>query len=63
MLLAAKVRALVEGRFAISCEDLREVCRPALRHRLILNFEGEAEGVRPDQILDEVLRSVPEEAR
>src|SRR6185503_9158827 len=50
MLLAAKVRALFEGRYSPSIEDLREVAKPALRHRIILNFEGEAEGVRPDDV-------------
>src|SRR5262249_20285305 len=44
-LLAAKVRALCDGRFAASCDDIRAVAKPALRHRLILNFEGEAEGI------------------
>jgi MoxR-like ATPase len=60
LILGAKVRALSEGRFHASCEDLRSVALPSLRHRLILNFEGEAEDVRPDDILNAVLAAVPE---
>jgi MoxR-like ATPase len=55
MVRAAKVLAVVAGRFAIADEDIVQVARPALRHRLILNFEGEAEGVAPDAILDDVI--------
>ncbi len=62
MLLAAKIRALFEGRFAASIDDVRVAARPALRHRVLLNFEGEAEGVRTDDVLDDVLRAVPEQA-
>ena len=47
LLLGAKMRALLDGRFAASCDDIKAVARPALRHRLILNFEGEAEGIAP----------------
>ena len=60
LLLTAKVRALLDQRFAIAPEDVRYAVRPALRHRLILNFEGEAEGVRADTLLDDVMASVPE---
>jgi MoxR-like ATPase len=55
VLLAAKIKALLDGRFAVSTDDIRYVARPALRHRLILNFEGEAEGVDPDTIIDSIL--------
>ncbi|HWE30335.1 MAG TPA: MoxR family ATPase [Polyangia bacterium] len=55
ILLAAKIKALLDGRFAVSTDDIRYVARPALRHRLILNFEGEAEGVDPDTIIDSIL--------
>ena len=58
MLLAAKVAALRDGRFSASEDDVRAAVHPALRHRLILNFEGEAEGVRADAVLDEVLASL-----
>jgi len=60
MLLAAKVRALINGRTHASRQDIRAVAKPALRHRMILNFEGEAEGVRTDTVLDAILGSVPE---
>ena len=58
ILIAAKVRALMEGRYNISFDDVRAVAKPALRHRLILNFEGEAEGKTPDDLLDAVLDAV-----
>jgi MoxR-like ATPase len=60
LLLAAKVRALVAGRANVSFEDLRALGLPALRHRLILNFEGEAEGVDPDDVVRNVLEETPE---
>jgi len=55
ILLGAKIKALLDGRFAVSTDDIRYVAKPALRHRLILNFEGEAEGVDPDTIIDSIL--------
>ncbi len=58
--LAAKVRALLEGRYNVSFEDIRRVYLPALRHRIILNFEAQAEGIDPDQLLLDILESVPE---
>jgi MoxR-like ATPase len=60
VLLAAKIRALFEGRFAASIDDVRQVCLPALRHRVLLNFEGEAEGVKTDQVIAEILASTTE---
>jgi MoxR-like ATPase len=60
ILLAAKIRALFAGRFAASVDDVRSVAPPALRHRVLLNFEGEAEGVKTDQIIDAILAKVPE---
>jgi MoxR-like ATPase len=62
MLMAAKIQALFDGRFHVAAADIRSVMKPALRHRIILNFEGEAEGVTSDQVLDELLGSVPENA-
>lgn len=58
--LAAKVRALLDGRYNVSFEDIRRVYLPALRHRIIVNFEAQAEGIQPDQILLELLEQVPE---
>jgi MoxR-like ATPase len=60
--LAAKVRALLDGRYNVSFEDVRRVYLPALRHRVILNFEAQAEGVETDQVLLELLEKVPEKA-
>src|SRR3990172_9146532 len=60
--LAAKVRALLGGRYNVSFEDIRRVYLPALRHRVILNFEADAEGIDPDKVLLEILQKVPEKA-
>jgi MoxR-like ATPase len=60
MLLAAKIRALIEGRFAASIDDVKAAALPALRHRVLLNFEGEAEGVKTDGVLTEILAKLPE---
>jgi MoxR-like ATPase len=60
LLLAAKIRALFEGRFAPSVDDVRASAVPALRHRVLLNFEGEAEGVKTDAVLGEILKHLPE---
>jgi MoxR-like ATPase len=60
VLLAAKIRALFDGRFAASVDDVRGAVHPALRHRVLLNFEGEAEGVKTDQVIDAIVKSVPE---
>jgi MoxR-like ATPase len=60
--LAAKVRALLSGRYNVSFEDIRRVYLPAMRHRVILNFEAEAEAIDPDKILLEILEKVPEKA-
>ena len=56
--LAAKVRALIQGRNNVSFEDVRASVAPALRHRIIFNFEGEAEGLEADTLLEEVVRHV-----
>jgi MoxR-like ATPase len=58
--LAAKVRALLEGRYNVSFEDVRRVFLPAMRHRVLLNFEAQAEGIESDQVLLEILEKVPE---
>jgi MoxR-like ATPase len=63
MLLAAKARAVFDGRFSASTDDVRAVTLPALRHRLIMSFEGEAEGVGPDSILGDILEAVPANER
>ena len=60
--LAAKVRALLEGRFNVSFEDVRRVYLPSMRHRVLLNFEAQAEGIESDSVLLEILEKVPEKA-
>lgn len=62
MLLAARIRCALEGRLTPSVDDVRAVAPQALRHRVILNFEGEAEGIEIDACLAEVLKSVPADA-
>ncbi|MBN1911590.1 MAG: MoxR family ATPase [Pirellulales bacterium] len=58
--LTAKVRALLDGRYNVSFEDVRRVYLPAMRHRVIVNFEAQAEGIPSDQVLLELLENVPE---
>lgn len=60
LILGAKVKALIEGRYNVSFSDIRYVAKPSLRHRIILNFEGEAEGLDTDTIIDHILEEVPE---
>jgi MoxR-like ATPase len=62
VMLAAKIEALRAGRFAPSCADIRRVALPALRHRVLLNFEGEAEGVSTDAVVGALLAALPESA-
>jgi len=57
--LAAKVQALLDGRFNTAFSDVRKVFLPAMRHRVLLNFEGEAEGIDPDAILNDILEKTP----
>ncbi len=62
LVLAAKVRALLEGRYNVSFDDIRRVYLPALRHRVLLNFEAQAENIAPDTVLMQVLNEVKEKA-
>lgn len=55
MILGAKARALLRGNFSVTLEDLRQVAFPVLRHRILLNFKAEAEGVTPDQITEKII--------
>ena len=59
LVTAGKIYALLDGRFNVSIEDVRAVTLPALRHRVILNFEGEAEGITPEAIVSSILDAVP----
>jgi MoxR-like ATPase len=63
LILAGKVRALIDARFNVSFDDIEAVAALALRHRLILNFEAEAEGITTDHIIAQVLRDVPRDAQ
>jgi MoxR-like ATPase len=58
LILGAKVRALSEGRYNVSIDDLKALAAPALRHRVILNFEGEAEGIDVDNLVSQIVESV-----
>jgi MoxR-like ATPase len=59
LLIAGKVRALMEGRANVSIDDLQALALSALRHRVLLNFEGEAEGVDPDEIIKSIVAEIP----
>jgi MoxR-like ATPase len=59
LVLAGKIQALLDGRYNVSVDDIRAVALPALRHRVIRNFEGEAEGITSDAIVRAVLEAVP----
>jgi MoxR-like ATPase len=59
LVLAAKAVALLEGRAHVAFADLQKTAAPVLRHRILLSFEGEADGVSCDQIVRELLRAVP----
>jgi len=61
LVLGAKTRAVLLGRFAPGIEDVKAVAPAVLRHRIITNFTAEAEGIKPERIIDELLRSVPSE--
>jgi MoxR-like ATPase len=60
LVLAGKINALLDGRESVGHVDIQHVAHPALRHRIILNLQAEMEGVSADQILDEIIRRVPE---
>ena len=59
LILGGKARALTEGRYHVSFEDIRALAHPVLRHRVLLNFHAESEGVTADQIVDQLLEAVP----
>ncbi len=60
LVLGAKAAAIMEGRLNVSCEDVRRVAKPVLRHRLFTNFNADAEGIGPDQVVERLLEVVPE---
>jgi MoxR-like ATPase len=62
LIIAGKVRALVQGRYNVSYEDIEAMAPAALRHRLILNYEAEAEGITTEHVIRDVLKEVPRDA-
>ncbi|MBI3973608.1 MAG: MoxR family ATPase [Chloroflexi bacterium] len=61
LVLAGKINALLDGRYNVSYDDIRQVAHAALRHRIILNFEADAEGITGDSIVDQIVMSVARE--
>jgi MoxR-like ATPase len=59
LVLGAKARAVLHGRYYVSCEDIRAVAAPVLRHRIITNFNAEAEGLKPDDIVRRLTALIP----
>ena len=62
LILGAKAHALLDGRHTVAPSDIRRVAHPVLRHRVLLNFAAEAEGVVPERVIDALLEQVPEPA-
>jgi MoxR-like ATPase len=60
LVLGAKARAVLNGRYHADCEDVRAVAAPVLRHRIMTNFNAEAEGIKPDDIVRKLIEIVPE---
>jgi MoxR-like ATPase len=60
IVLGSKIRALIEGRLNVAYDDVRAVAAPALRHRLILNFDAESSGVTADDVMSQLIDSLPE---
>ena len=59
LVLAAKTQALLAGRSEVAAADIREMCAMSLRHRIALNFDGAAEGISPDSLLEQIVSQVP----
>ena len=59
LILGAKARALTDGRYHVSFDDVKSLAHPVLRHRVLTNFRAESEGVTSDAIIDELLTAVP----
>ena len=60
LVLGAKANAILDGRLNVSADDVRAVAKPVLRHRLFTNFNADAEGVGPDQVVEKLIEVVPE---
>jgi MoxR-like ATPase len=61
--LAGKARAVLQGRPAVSLEDIRAVAPPVLRHRVLLNFQAEADGIDAEAVVDRLIETIPARAR
>ena len=59
LILGAKARALMDGRYNVSFEDIRALAKPVLRHRVLLNFHAESERMTTDQIIEKLVAAVP----
>ena len=59
LVLGGKARAVLHGRYYVSCEDIREVAYPVLRHRLMTTFNADAEGITTDDIVRKLLKTIP----
>jgi len=59
LILGGKARSILRGRYYVSCDDIRSVAHPVLRHRIITNFNAEAEGIKTDDIVDKLLEDTP----
>jgi len=59
LILGSKARAITQGRYHVSFDDIRALSHPVLRHRVLLNFHAESEGITTDQIIDQLLEAVP----
>lgn len=59
LVLAGKARAILRGRFCVSSEDIRAVAHPVLRHRIITNFNAEADGIKSEHVVDRLIREIP----
>jgi MoxR-like ATPase len=59
LILAGKARALLKGRYHVSTEDIRQVALPVLRHRIVTNFNAEAEGIKSDAIVRKLIDHIP----
>ncbi|MDM3870349.1 MoxR family ATPase [Porticoccus sp. W117] len=60
LLLAAKVRALLDNRFAVNCQDIADVAVPVLRHRIVINFHGQSDNISDEQLIREIVKTVKE---
>jgi MoxR-like ATPase len=62
LILCAKIRAILDHRYHVAREDLQAMAKSVLRHRLILNFEGQAEGIQSDDVVENIIQTVKEPA-